>query len=67
MGVFMPYFVKETPIQIIRFGKSCKFTKLQSCKFAKLKNWKMNRNESHTWSEGYKFEGETRILKKRSF
>ena len=33
----------------------------------KLKNWKMNRHESHTWSEGYKYEGEPRILKKRSF
>ena len=32
----------------------------------KLKNWKMNRHESHTWSEEYKYEVETRILKKRS-
>ena len=32
----------------------------------KLKNWKINRHESHTWSEEYKYECETRILKKRS-
>ena len=30
----------------------------------KLKNWKMNRHESHTWSVEYKYEGETKILKK---
>ena len=30
----------------------------------KLKNWKMNRHESHTWSEGYKYEGETKIIKR---
>ena len=32
----------------------------------KLKNWEMNRHESHTWSEEYKYEGETKILKKSS-
>ena len=32
----------------------------------KLKNWEMNRHESHSWSKGYKYEGETKILKKRS-
>ena len=66
-GILLETIIGDT--YSITFGDGLVILKSQHGKIheGKLKNWKMNRHESHTWSEGYKYEWETRILKKRSF